>query len=91
VLRKSGAVAANLKKAVMYLEPISAIAVQDVKVFAMLAEMYAMLGNRERYEVFRKRGRGKLETEGDLVSYWVRDAADNALNRAEAIMGDALE
>jgi hypothetical protein len=86
VLKKSGAVAANLKKAVTYLEPISAIAVQDLKVFAMLAEMYALLGNRERYELFHQKGRSKLESEGDLVSYWVRDAADNALTRAEAIM-----
>lgn len=91
VLKKSGAVAANLKKAVMYLEAIAAMAVQDLKVFAMLAEMYAKLGNRNRYEVFRDKGRCKLDTEGDSVAYRVRDAADNALTRAEAIMDGVSE
>jgi hypothetical protein len=86
VLRQSGPVATNLKRAVRYLEPISSFATQEIRVLAMLAEMYAMLGNQERYTIFYERGRKKLEAEGDLLSYRVREAADNALGRAEAIM-----
>lgn len=86
VLRQSGPVATNLKRAVRYLEPISAFATQDLRVFAMLAEMYAMLGNQERYTVFYEKGRSKLEAEGDLLSFRVREAADSALSRAETIM-----
>lgn len=86
VLKQSGPVATNLKRAVRYLEAIVSFATQDLRVFAMLAEMYAMLGNQERYAIFYAKGRKKLEAEGDLLSYWVREAADNALNRAETMM-----
>jgi hypothetical protein len=85
VLKQSGPVAANLKKAVKYLESISSFASQDLRVFAMLAEMYAMLGNQERYQVFRERAKRKLESEGDALSFRAREQADNALTRADAM------
>lgn len=49
--------------------------------------MYAMLGNEERYRFFYERAKSKLGSEGDLLSYRTREAADNALTRTEAAMG----
>ena len=87
VLKQSGPVAANLKKAVKYLEAIGPFATQDLRVFATLAEMYAMLGNEERYRIFYEKARAKLESDGDSLSYRTREAAENALSRAEACIG----
>lgn len=67
--------------------PLDKIHCQEILIEAALAEMYAMLGNEERYRFFYERAKSKLGSEGDLLSYRTREAADNALTRTEAAMG----
>jgi len=87
VLKQSGAVAANLKRAVKYLETISSITTQDLRVFAMLAEMHALLGNDERYHLFCEKARNKLDTGGAALSFHLRELAESAPSGAQDVYG----
>lgn len=86
VLKQSGSVFANLTRAVRYLEAISSFAIYDLRVFGMLAEMHAMLGNEDRSAIFHGKLRAKLDSEEDVLPYKAREAAESALTRAEMLL-----
>jgi hypothetical protein len=88
VVKQSGISSANLRCAAKYLEAVAPFSEQTLRVFSTLAEIYALLGQEDKYRNNRDKARTILDEEGAQLSYAVREKAEAALERAEVKMGD---
>jgi len=83
VVKQSGTSSVNLNRAARYLEAIKPFTEQHLRVFATLAEIYALLGDDSEYKENQERAREILDAEATQLSFAMRDKAEAALLRAE--------
>jgi hypothetical protein len=83
VAKQSGTSTLNLNRAAKYLEAVKPFREQDLRVFATLAEVYALLGDDSRHKENHERARQILDEEATQLSFTMREKAEAALLRAE--------
>jgi len=82
VARSRGQTPAQLERAISYLLPIQETDIAAPRVLGMLTEMYAQVGNQERYREFAAKAQGYL----DEHTFTNNGGLEDALDRAQRVV-----